>query len=168
MCDISVERAAKNLRVRVIFLTPANAVEIERDSLQVRQPFLFGRNMGELLELRGRQTVFFKRNQIHRSFFSLNPIMRFIGLEKGIFLETFLSIQIKLRHGGFSTNLRPWIHSARSLLPSALLRKGIFFKPFQGVKNDASSMPSRPRFPQKIGLSRFNERPTPPYLSTLE
>src|SRR5208282_6836666 len=22
-------------------------------------------------------------------------------------------------HGGFSTNLRPWIHSARSLLPSA-------------------------------------------------
>jgi hypothetical protein len=69
MCDISVERAAKNLRVRVIFLTPANAVEIERDSLQVRQPFLFGRNMGELLELRGRQTVFFKRNQIHRSFF---------------------------------------------------------------------------------------------------
>ena len=40
-------------------------------------------------------------------------------LEKGIFLEAFLSIQIKLMHGGFSTNLRPWIHSARSLLPSA-------------------------------------------------
>src|SRR6266481_8500456 len=31
----------------------------------------------------------------------------------------FFSIQIKLMHGGFSTNLRPWIHSARSLLPSA-------------------------------------------------
>ena len=40
-------------------------------------------------------------------------------LEKGIFLEAFLSIQIKLMHGGFSTNLRPWIHSAGSLLPSA-------------------------------------------------
>src|SRR6266436_8563407 len=29
----------------------------------------------------------------------------------------FFSIQIKLMHGRFSTNLRPWIHSARSLLP---------------------------------------------------
>jgi hypothetical protein len=46
--------------------------------------------------------------------------MYFIVLRKGIFLETFLSIQIKLMHGGFSTNLRPLIHSARSLLPSAL------------------------------------------------
>jgi len=29
---------------------------------------IFGRNIGELLELRGRQAVFFKRNQIHCSF----------------------------------------------------------------------------------------------------
>jgi hypothetical protein len=31
----------------------------------VRQPLLFGRHIGELLELRGRQAVFFKRNQVH-------------------------------------------------------------------------------------------------------
>jgi hypothetical protein len=43
--------------------------------------------------------------------------MSFIVLEKGIFLETFLSIQIKLMHGRFSTNLRSLIHSARSLFP---------------------------------------------------
>ncbi len=34
----------------------------------VRQPFLFEWNIGELLELRARQAVFFKRNQIHCSF----------------------------------------------------------------------------------------------------
>ena len=33
----------------------------------VRQPFLFGRNIGEL-ELRARQAASFKRNQIHCSF----------------------------------------------------------------------------------------------------
>jgi hypothetical protein len=38
--------------------------------------------MGELLELLGRQAVFFKRNQIHSFIPSLNPIMSFIMLEK--------------------------------------------------------------------------------------
>jgi len=44
-----------------IFLVSAARFQV-RD---VRQPFLFGRNIGELLELRGRQAVFFKRNQVH-------------------------------------------------------------------------------------------------------
>ena len=65
------------------------------------------------------RTAFFKRNQLPWFNPSLNTKMGFIMLEKGIFLEAFLSIQTKLMHGGFSTNLRPWIHSARSLLPSA-------------------------------------------------
>jgi hypothetical protein len=50
-------------------------------------------------------------------------IIDFIMLEKGIFLETFLSIEIKLRHGRFSTNLRRLIHSARL---SSFRRAGVF------------------------------------------
>jgi hypothetical protein len=39
--------------------------------------------------LRARQAVFFKRNQIHCSLPSLNTIIDFIVLEKGIFLKPF-------------------------------------------------------------------------------
>src|ERR1700730_1815799 len=73
---------------------------ISTSRFQVRdvcQPFLFGRNIGELLELRARQAVFLIRNQVHSSSSLSNMIMGFIVLEKGTFLEG-LSIQIKFMH----------------------------------------------------------------------
>jgi hypothetical protein len=49
---------------------------------------------------------------------SLNTIIDFIMLEKGIFLEAFLStLQIKLMHGGFSTKGRGFIPRAPFFLP---------------------------------------------------
>ena len=42
-------------------------------------------------------------------------IMSFIVLEKGTFLEDLSFYTNQLMHGGFSTNLRPLIHSAALL-----------------------------------------------------
>jgi hypothetical protein len=79
-----------------------------------------GRGLAEALLAKGNKVIISgRRISVLEEVTKVNPGMDFIVLEKGIFLETFLSIQIKLMHGGFSTNLRPWIHSARSFfLPS--------------------------------------------------
>ena len=55
-----IVQAGKTDKFPHVFLISASRFQV-RD---VRQPFLFGRNIGELPELRARQAVFFKRNQV--------------------------------------------------------------------------------------------------------
>jgi len=67
---IILQRGKRDKLPHIFLISPARFQV--RD---VRQPFLFEWNIGELLELRGRQAVFFKRHQIHCSLPSLNTII---------------------------------------------------------------------------------------------
>jgi len=106
----------------------------------VRQPFLFGRNIGELLELRGPQAVFFKQDQVHWFILCLNTIIGFIMLEKGIFLKPFKALQTRHYWSVISACLASRVPTQTREMRRSLAKNRIAFRTIGCSRNVPAKM----------------------------